>query len=135
MLRECYDHGEFRYLSLDATEKINMAILCQSHGREARHIRAAQAMPESESHHKVLTVRGISSAVLCLVPIRTEAAEPVTEGMSTSLAAPFMRGVEHIASDMPSLHMQTVLSRLCPCLLYTSPSPRDLSTSRMPSSA
>ena len=24
---------------------------------------------------------------------------------------------------------------LCPCLLYTSPSPRDLSTSRMPSSA
>ena len=24
---------------------------------------------------------------------------------------------------------------VCPCLLYTSPSPRDLSTSRMPSSA
>ena len=24
---------------------------------------------------------------------------------------------------------------ICPCLLYTSPSPRDLSTSRMPSSA
>ena len=26
-------------------------------------------------------------------------------------------------------------ARLCACLLYTSPSPRDLSTSRMPSSA
>ena len=27
------------------------------------------------------------------------------------------------------------LAKLIPCLLYTSPSPRDLSTSRMPSSA
>ena len=27
------------------------------------------------------------------------------------------------------------LDQLLPCLLYTSPSPRDLSTSRMPSSA
>ena len=27
------------------------------------------------------------------------------------------------------------LERICGCLLYTSPSPRDLSTSRMPSSA
>ena len=26
-------------------------------------------------------------------------------------------------------------AEVCPCLLYTSPSPRDLSTSRMPSSA
>ena len=30
---------------------------------------------------------------------------------------------------------QTELEKLNPCLLYTSPSPRDLSTSRMPSSA
>ena len=29
----------------------------------------------------------------------------------------------------------TVLAKVIPCLLYTSPSPRDLSTSRMPSSA
>ena len=30
---------------------------------------------------------------------------------------------------------QQILELLQPCLLYTSPSPRDLSTSRMPSSA
>ena len=30
---------------------------------------------------------------------------------------------------------QPILSSYYPCLLYTSPSPRDLSTSRMPSSA
>ena len=33
------------------------------------------------------------------------------------------------------LSVSDVLSVCCPCLLYTSPSPRDLSTSRMPSSA
>ena len=34
------------------------------------------------------------------------------------------------------VHYETeVVVRICRCLLYTSPSPRDLSTSRMPSSA
>ena len=32
-------------------------------------------------------------------------------------------------------HNKTLAAQLCNCLLYTSPSPRDLSTSRMPSSA
>ena len=39
---------------------------------------------------------------------------------------------------LPSLHNRTLkrdLEALQACLLYTSPSPRDLSTSRMPSSA
>ena len=43
----------------------------------------------------------------------------------------FVSGLEHLATQ--SLRDSYV--RICPCLLYTSPSPRDLSTSRMPSSA
>ena len=35
----------------------------------------------------------------------------------------------------PRVLQQAELERYCDCLLYTSPSPRDLSTSRMPSSA
>ena len=38
-------------------------------------------------------------------------------------------GVEHAEVDM------TLTSPGCPCLLYTSPSPRDAHESRMPSSA
>ena len=34
-----------------------------------------------------------------------------------------------------SIIVSTAAVKLKPCLLYTSPSPRDLSTSRMPSSA
>ena len=37
--------------------------------------------------------------------------------------------------DPFTLLVAVVLSAQCTCLLYTSPSPRDLSTSRMPSSA
>eukprot|EP00831_Metopus_contortus_P027926 TRINITY_DN23354_c0_g1_i2.p1 TRINITY_DN23354_c0_g1~~TRINITY_DN23354_c0_g1_i2.p1 ORF type:complete len:111 (-),score=22.87 TRINITY_DN23354_c0_g1_i2:112-444(-) len=41
--------------------------------------------------------------------------------------------------DLVRLHIDNITvpmySALIPCLLYTSPSPRDLSTSRMPSSA
>ena len=56
-------------------------------------------------------------------------------------------GPEHFETNMPSMLVteapneqgksQVGLAPYCPygCLLYTSPSPRDLSTSRMPSSA
>ena len=41
-----------------------------------------------------------------------------------------------IAGDDAALDRLVLwVRRWCPCLLYTSPSPRDLSTSRMPSSA
>ena len=39
------------------------------------------------------------------------------------------------ASHIPRGMLEVYLDPSSPCLLYTSPSPRDLSTSRMPSSA
>jgi len=39
----------------------------------------------------------------------------------------------HSLNSMIAIPME--IGRFLPCLLYTSPSPRDLSTSRMPSSA
>ena len=40
-----------------------------------------------------------------------------------------------IAGAGGSAHLPGMISAITSCLLYTSPSPRDLSTSRMPSSA
>ena len=44
---------------------------------------------------------------------------------------------KRILNDIGSWDLidESCISQLNPCLLYTSPSPRDLSTSRMPSSA
>jgi len=44
------------------------------------------------------------------------------------------KGTRVEISSMPGIYQQSV-DQLVDCLLYTSPSPRDLSTSRMPSSA
>ena len=40
-----------------------------------------------------------------------------------------------VASGTSSRHVKSLADNVMICLLYTSPSPRDLSTSRMPSSA
>ena len=53
-----------------------------------------------------------------------------TVGVFRSIAAPFQR-----ASNAISSRVEYILEVYSNCLLYTSPSPRDLSTSRMPSSA
>ena len=51
-------------------------------------------------------------------------------------SAAFERLIEHLRErkDVQNLDLMN-LAGFCSCLLYTSPSPRDLSTSRMPSSA
>ena len=52
-------------------------------------------------------------------------------------AAQFALSIPTVRNDFQVLAFEgtEALSRLYACLLYTSPSPRDLSTSRMPSSA
>ena len=53
---------------------------------------------------------------------------------AASLPVTFIKGVgESLASTLKKLGIVTIEDLFC--LLYTSPSPRDLSTSRMPSSA
>ena len=41
----------------------------------------------------------------------------------------------HIGTDSQNINKQTHYTTVIACLLYTSPSPRDMSASRMPSSA
>ena len=76
--------------------------------------------------------------------------------MSRSLDLPETEGVDALAQELAKLqdngkrriaflgsrhvpvvdiHLIELIARSLACLLYTSPSPRDLSTSRMPSSA
>jgi len=58
----------------------------------------------------------------------------VAQGHEVAVVLPRYHGTKATAVVIPSLTIPMGGARLR-CLLYTSPSPRDLSTSRMPSSA
>ena len=55
---------------------------------------------------------------------------PIDERVRLGIAVAFQRPPE-----VTGVKLGKILELIEPCLLYTSPSPRDLSTSRMPSSA
>ena len=61
-----------------------------------------------------------------------------TQEQATPTAADLDAKVAHLSYEEARAKLVEIVSRLeqgNTCLLYTSPSPRDLSTSRMPSSA
>jgi len=69
--------------------------------------------------------------VLRNVPFRAV----LSAGLIFNLAVgPLALTAQQASADVPSITIRAN-TRLVVCLLYTSPSPRDLSTSRMPSSA
>ena len=79
-----------------------------------------------------------------LVEVRSLAAShpdgivDLSVGTPVDKVDPFIQNALEEAADVPG-YPQTIgthdVREACACLLYTSPSPRDLSTSRMPSSA
>ena len=58
---------------------------------------------------------------------------PMTHGLWTLKVKVDGETVVDTEPDLGYIHRG--VEKICDCLLYTSPSPRDLSTSRMPSSA
>ena len=89
-------------------------------------------------YKKYLTFALIS--ILLLVPLFLPDDESRFDEWSKSLLCPVCQGEtiydspSEYADDMRSI-LQEQIDNNMTCLLYTSPSPRDLSTSRMPSSA
>ena len=72
-------------------------------------------------------------ATLALVGVAAFAGVAVFPGAADSIAT--LGDKSDFVAEAPSHHRSSTKSHSRLCLLYTSPSPRDLSTSRMPSSA
>eukprot|EP00831_Metopus_contortus_P002237 TRINITY_DN10823_c0_g1_i1.p1 TRINITY_DN10823_c0_g1~~TRINITY_DN10823_c0_g1_i1.p1 ORF type:complete len:142 (-),score=24.17 TRINITY_DN10823_c0_g1_i1:93-518(-) len=79
-----------------------------------------------------LNVRG--NAVKCLSKIGSKISEQQFGVVANNLTECVIKESEEFR-DIYSTCLKTLISEADDCLLYTSPSPRDLSTSRMPSSA
>ena len=87
------------------------------------------------THHSDQPTIGLDDATAHFVTLETY------RQLDTSLAAhqpDTMRQLTFAdlwaAATAPDTHAETI-AKICSCLLYTSPSPRDRSLSRMPSSA
>ena len=79
--------------------------------------------PESRAAVAALQERGVKVAMI------TGDARQVAEAVGADL------GIDEVFAEVLPQDKDTKVTELQSCLLYTSPSPRDLSTSRMPSSA
>ena len=69
----------------------------------------------------------------CVVTIAAYANNPTATTLIKKEIQPFFKAISDFTGPLPVKKYNILL--FIPCLLYTSPSPRDLSTSRMPSSA
>ena len=79
-------------------------------------------------------VRHLLDGVINLVPPPSE--KTLADGSTRALDDPFCGLVFKVQAGMDKAHRDRIaFVRVCSCLLYTSPSPRDRQKSRMPSSA
>ena len=76
----------------------------------------------------------IIGAALALTLVACGSEEPTAPSSAVPLES--RAAIVELASIEPSsAHTQAAINQYCICLLYTSPSPRDVEESRMPSSA
>ena len=97
----------------------------------------SKLLPNGAERHCKYDAAGNKIAVYTTRPDSVETSisiEPIRDGVAV---ADFAEGIGYFMYSEESVHTRFsgYLGNHSDCLLYTSPSPRDLSTSRMPSSA
>ena len=97
LLDECREHDEFRYISIDATFKINLKVIGQASFHSSQSAREHAVIPEDEAGYRTLTCRG-PTAVLIRV-VRSEKAVVVVDALANSLTDEYRPQVLHVASD------------------------------------
>ena len=85
-------------------------------------VKVGQASTSEEANHVSSLLAKVRAAISAFNPVNADGPVP-------------LRRVKELLEGSFGRELQTGLDLLDTCLLYTSPSPRDLSTSRMPSSA
>lgn len=120
LLAECHSHGELRSLSFDGTFKICFAVLGQASFMERPRFRAKQAIPEKDAKYRVLTIRGITSAVIANELVRDESAAEISRVVNELLTSEQRAQVEHVATDTPSPALLKQLGKALPNLSFVS---------------
>ena len=97
---------------------------------------ANYTFPTPGNYTVSLTVDGCETSEMeIIIELADDCISCCDEGFTTINATPSMTITEAFNLGLIDDPLSGNARQLCICLLYTSPSPRDLSTSRMPSSA
>ena len=115
-LQEFSKEGEFHTLSIDCTVKIALATIGQAPQAHVRKRPSAAAFAESERRRKVLTVRGLTGAVLLLSCVREESADEMAQALQKGISTDHRQRVKFVATDKPSSKMFVVLKQALPNL-------------------
>ena len=102
LLRECEQHHEFRSLSLDGTVKTTFKLLGQTVFFASQEERAEQAVRDGDALYSVLTVKGITGAVLCCQPFHRENPVNISDVLLREFTSSQLSMVQHVAVDAPS---------------------------------
>ncbi|CAE7525164.1 unnamed protein product [Symbiodinium natans] len=116
LLDECREHNEFRYLSVDATFKINLKVIGQADFHSSQSSRDNAPIPEAEAGYRTLTCRGRTGAAVLIRVVRSEKAVVLAETLAKTLPLQQRSQVLHVASDSPSAEMFRVLQGVLPRL-------------------
>jgi hypothetical protein len=113
LVAECEQHREMKRLTIDAAYKPCMPLLGQApHGStQAEH--ADQALPPADTVHAVVTILGISGAVVGVGAMHAEGAEHVKQVLVKELTMAQLDQVQMACSDNPSLELLQELQGVC----------------------
>ena len=123
LLEECIEHKEFHVCSLDATIKCARQLKGQGDYRMAKALRNSACVKDGEAMRRVLTVRGRTGAVLCMVPIQSEARHHLAEALQRHAPKEALEQIHFLGMDRPLAETYQSLRVVCPNLkaLYLDP--------------
>ena len=116
LMDRCAEAEEFRYISLDATFKINLKIIGQANFHSSVSTRSQAIIPEDEAAYRTMTCRGRTGAALALCGIRSEKSRILADGLKSRFTNAQRAQVLHVASDAPSAEMFQTLKEVLPNL-------------------
>ncbi|CAE7582461.1 unnamed protein product [Symbiodinium sp. CCMP2592] len=116
LMDRCAQAEEFKYISLDATFKINLKIIGQANFHSSASTRSQAIIPEDEAAYRTMTCRGRTGATLALCGIRSEKSSILADALRSSFTNTQRAQVLHVASDAPSAEMFQTLKEVLPNL-------------------
>jgi hypothetical protein len=118
LVSECIRRDELRYISLDGTLRVVRKVKGQADYRASKRVRAEALFDDSVAKRRILTVRGLTSSVLAMQPIRSEKSVDIARLLSQEFTEDARLKVICVSSDIASFELYSNLKQVLPNFQY-----------------